>query len=56
MSDESLEGLAKKLADAVPEGLRSVRAADSFIPLGPPAATVLVNEEQIVAAAREAIA
>ncbi len=26
MSDESIEGLAKKLADAVPEGLRSVRA------------------------------
>lgn len=25
MSDESIEGLAKKLADAVPEGLRSVR-------------------------------
>jgi len=35
--------------------LRSVRAADSFIPLGPPAATVLVNTEEIVAAAREAI-
>ena len=26
MSDESIEGLARKLADAVPEGLRSVRA------------------------------
>jgi len=26
MSDESIDGLAKKLADAVPEGLRSVRA------------------------------
>ena len=25
MSDESIEGLAKKLADAVPEGLRSMR-------------------------------
>jgi BMFP domain-containing protein YqiC len=25
MSDESIEGLARKLADAVPEGLRSVR-------------------------------
>jgi len=25
MSDESIEGLAKKLADAVPEGLRAVR-------------------------------
>ena len=36
--------------------LRSVRAADSFIPLGPPAATVLVGEEQIVAAAREVVA
>jgi len=26
MSDESIDGLAKKLADAMPEGLRSVRA------------------------------
>jgi len=25
MSDESIDGLAKKLADAVPEGLRSMR-------------------------------
>jgi len=25
MSDESIEGLAKKLADAVPEGLRTMR-------------------------------
>lgn len=25
MSDESIEGLARKLADAVPEGLRSMR-------------------------------
>lgn len=25
MSDDSIEGLARKLADAVPEGLRSVR-------------------------------
>jgi BMFP domain-containing protein YqiC len=26
MNSESIEGLAKKLADAVPEGLKSVRA------------------------------
>ncbi len=33
--------------------LRSVRAADSYVPLGPPARTVLVQEEEIVAAVRE---
>ncbi|HEX5138164.1 MAG TPA: thiamine pyrophosphate-dependent enzyme [Planctomycetota bacterium] len=31
--------------------LRSVRAADTYVPLGPPARTVLVQEEEIVAAA-----
>ncbi len=31
-------------------GLRSVRAADTYVPLGPPARTVLVQEEEIVAA------
>lgn len=30
--------------------LRSVRAADTYVPLGPPARTVLVQEEEIVAA------
>jgi len=30
--------------------LRSVRAADTYVPLGPPASTVLVQEEEIVAA------
>ena len=34
--------------------LRSVRAADSYVPLGPSAAAVLVNEADIVAAVREA--
>jgi 2-oxoisovalerate dehydrogenase E1 component len=34
--------------------LRSVRAADSYVPLGPSAAAVLVNESDIVAAVREA--
>jgi 2-oxoisovalerate dehydrogenase E1 component len=33
--------------------LRSVRAADTYVPLGPPARTVLVREEEIVAAVRE---
>jgi len=32
--------------------LRSVRAADSFVPLGPSTATVLVTEEQIVEATK----
>jgi len=32
--------------------LRSVRAADSYVPLGPPARTVLVQEEEIVAAVK----
>ena len=36
--------------------LRSVRAADCFIPLGPAAHTVLVREDQIVDAAREVMA
>jgi 2-oxoisovalerate dehydrogenase E1 component len=36
--------------------LRSVRAADSYVPLGPPARTVLVQEEEIVAAVREVAA
>ena len=34
--------------------LRSVRAADTYVPLGPPAKTVLVQEEEIVAAVKEA--
>jgi 2-oxoisovalerate dehydrogenase E1 component len=33
--------------------LRSVRAADTYVPLGPPARTVLVQEEEIVAAVKE---
>jgi 2-oxoisovalerate dehydrogenase E1 component len=35
------------------ERLRSVRAADTYVPLGPPARTVLVQEEEIVAAVKE---
>jgi 2-oxoisovalerate dehydrogenase E1 component len=36
-----------------PGRLRSVRAADSYVPLGPSAAAVLVNERDIVTAVRE---
>jgi 2-oxoisovalerate dehydrogenase E1 component len=54
-------GIADAVVAHLAEGgyrgtLASVRAADCLIPLGPAAHTVLVSEEQIVAAAREAIA
>jgi 2-oxoisovalerate dehydrogenase E1 component len=39
-----------------PGRLRSVRAADSYVPLGPAAAAVLVQESEIVRAVREAVA
>ena len=35
--------------------IRSVRAADSYVPLGPATSTVLVTEEQIIDAAQELI-
>ena len=44
VADLAEHGAASKLA--------SVRAADSYVPLGPATAVVLVTEEQIVAAAR----
>jgi 2-oxoisovalerate dehydrogenase E1 component len=54
-------GIADAIIAHLAEGgfagrLRSVRAADCFIPLGPAAHEVLVQEHQIVAAAREALA
>jgi 2-oxoisovalerate dehydrogenase E1 component len=50
-------GVADALIARLAEGgfagrLRSVRAADTYVPLGPAADVVLMSEEQIVAAAR----
>jgi 2-oxoisovalerate dehydrogenase E1 component len=48
------EALVAHLAEArYPGRLGSVRAADSYVPLGPAADTVLIDERQIVAAALE---
>ena len=48
------EALISDLAEhGYARGLRSVRAADSYVPLGSATAAVLVQEAQIVAAARE---
>ncbi len=48
------EALIADLAEhSYSRGLRSVRAADSYVPLGSATAAVLVQESQIVAAARE---
>ncbi|HUR29366.1 MAG TPA: thiamine pyrophosphate-dependent enzyme, partial [Planctomycetota bacterium] len=48
------DALIADLAEhAYPGKLRSVRAADSYVPLGGATAAVLVQETQIVAAARE---
>ena len=44
VADLAEQGAAEKLA--------SVRAADSYVPLGPATAAVLVTQEQIVAAAQ----
>ncbi len=45
--------VARLAEDRVTGALQSVRAADTYVPLGPAAASVLVSEEEIVAAARE---
>ena len=49
VADALLADLAERDGGAPP--LRTVRAADSYVPLGPAAATVLVGEDDIVRAA-----
>ncbi len=50
------DALVADLAEAgTPIPLASVRAADSYVPLGPAAAHVLLSEEEILAAARALI-
>ncbi|MEM8883967.1 MAG: thiamine pyrophosphate-dependent enzyme [Planctomycetota bacterium] len=51
------DAILARLAERGYDGkLRSVRSADTFIPLGPTAPMVLVSEEEIEAAAREVTA
>jgi 2-oxoisovalerate dehydrogenase E1 component len=50
VADAIIARFAERGASAV---LRSVRAADSYVPLGTATATVLVGEDEIVRAARE---
>jgi 2-oxoisovalerate dehydrogenase E1 component len=50
------EALVAHLAErAYPRRLASVRSADSFVPLGPPADLVLLSEDEILAAAKELV-
>ncbi len=51
IADAVVAGLAER---DLPVPLRSVRAADSYVPLGPAADLVLVQEDDVVAAARDA--
>jgi 2-oxoisovalerate dehydrogenase E1 component len=50
------EALVAHLAErGYPRRLASVRSADSFVPLGPPADLVLLSEDEILAAAKELV-